>query len=440
MAKPIFIKVGGAGPYDPAAGTTDCNIPNLKGMDIFLDHVDPSTYSVLSTGGFRVNTPFVLDAEFFVMLSGISYGQDATDYTNGFCFSQVMGALFGRVGWKQPEGSANPILNSTNLISKGGRKFNDGSFHSLVTLLNIKATMEQENPGDADFNAFIEGLQRAVILRSLNGIFNNPEFIDQSLLYERFGGYLDTPIPNAGRFVGLQIKVPPAADLATQIDSVALYFTEDVTFNLYLFNDIKKAPVWVAPVTAVANTSTVVNLDSIVLNHIGSNNLGGIFYLGYFQDDLGSAQAIMENSSRFKTNKPYSAAMIETEAVGSNDFNRKNIGYNIYQGYGLNPHISVFRDHSWQIVKKASLFDNILGLQMSAQIIEMIMFTKRSNGDERVLRDSTTQLSAGLDLNGAIPVSDGPQTTGIKKQITQEAGRMKDSFFPKAKAQSVSIC
>lgn len=440
MAKPIYIKVGGAGPYDPVAGATDCDIPILKGMDIYLDNVAPSAYSVLSTGGFRVVTPFVLNAEFYVMQSGISYGSESTGYTNGFCFAQVMAAMFGRVGWKQGTDSKNPVVNSTNLISKSGRYFNDGSYHALVSLQNIKAIMEQENPSDADFNSFIEGLQRAVILRSLNGIFSNPEFIDQSLLYERYGGYTDTPITNAGKFVGVQIKVPPAADLAVQIDSVSLYFTEDVTFNLYLFNDTKAAPVWVGEVEAVANTATVVNLTDIVLGHIGGNNLGGIFYLGYFQDHLGSAKAIRESASRFKTNKPYSVSMIEVAKVGSNDFDRRNIGYNIYQTYGINLHISVFRDHSWQIVKKAGLFDNVIGLQMAAQVIEMTLYTTRSNGTERVLKDSTAQLSAGLDLNGAVPVSDGPQTTGLKKQIAQELNRMKESFYPKAKPQSVSLC
>lgn len=438
MAKPIYIKVGGSGPYDPAAGATDCNIPALAGMDIYLDNVAPALYTVLSTGGFRVTTPFVLNAEFFVMQSGIAYGTDATNYTNGFDFNQVISALFGRLGWKQPTGT-NPVINSTNLIAKSGRRFNDGSFHSLVTLQNIKATMEQEAASDADFNTYIEGLQRSIILRSLNGIFNQPEFIHQTLLYERFG-YMDTPIENSGKFVGVRIKVPPAADMAVQLDSVALYFTEAATFNLYLFNDAKLAPVWTGSVTTVANTQTIVNLTDIVLNHIGGNNHGGVFYFGYFQDDIGTAKAIRESASRFKTSTPYSATMIEVEATGANNFDRNNIGFSIFQTYGINLHISVFRDHTQQIVRKAALFDNIIGLQMAAQTVEQIMYNRRSNGDERVLRDNASSLQASLDLNGVAPISDGPQTTGLKQQITAELKRMKDNFFEKPKAMSVGIC
>jgi len=439
MAKPIYIKVGGAGPYDPAAGTTDCNIPILKGADIYLDNVAPNLYTVLSTGGFRVLTPFVLNTEYYVMQSGISYGTDTTTYTNGFCFAQVMSALFGRVGWLQTTTAADPVLNATNLISKSGRKFNDGSFHSLVTLKNIKGVMEQENANDAAFNAYIEGLQRAVLLRSLNGIFNEPEYLCQGLLYQRWGSQ-DAVIENTGKFVAWKITAPPAADLATQIDSVSLYFTEDVTFNLYLFNDVKKTAVWVGEVTAQAWNQTVVNLDDIVLNHIGGNNLGGVFYFGYFQDDLGTAKAIREQYSDFVVNRPYGATMVEATTDGAANFVRNNIGYSVYQAYGINLHISVFRDHTWQIVKKAGLFDNVNGLQMAAQVIEMITYSTRSNGTERLLKTETSALNASLDLMGVAPVSDGPKTTGIRSQITKELERMKASFFPKAKPRSVRLC
>lgn len=437
--KPIYIKVGGTGPYDPAAGTTDCNIPSLKGMDIYLVSVAPSLYTILSTGGFRVITPFTLNSEYYVQASGIGYGTDETNYTNGFNSSLVYAALFGRVGWAQPADAASPVLNSVNLISKSGRNFNDGSFHTLVTLDNIKATMEQKDASDADFNAYLEGLQKAAQLKALNGVFNEPEFIDQSLLYTRWG-YVDTPIANAGKFIACRIKVPPAADLAVQIDSVGLYFDGAATFNLYLFNDSKLAPVWVGSVTTVANTQTVINLSDIVLNHIGGNNLGGVFYFGYFQNDLGSVRAIRESSTRFSISKPYSASMIEAVPVGSNDFQRNNIGYSIFQTYGINPHLSVFRDHTQQITRKATLFDNLQGLQMAVMVLELITYSKRSNADERVLKDTSGQINASLDLQGAAPMSDGPRTVGLKTMIQKEALRVKNSFFPPAQPQSIEIC
>lgn len=443
MIKPIYIKVGGAGPYDPAAGATECNIPYLKGMELYLEKSEvgtmvPGTYSALSTGGFSVVTPFVLNDEYFIHLSGLSYGTGATDYSNGFCLSKVNSALFGRVGWLQPTDADAPVINSTNLLSKSGRYFNDGSFHALSTVQNIKSIMEDAGANTSVLNSHLERMQKSVIARALNGVFCEPEYIEQTLLYKRHGGN-KTLLPNDEKFIGVRFIVPSSPDLAIQIDSIGLLFDSDVTFNLYLFNDIKQAPVWTSEVTAVANTQVVAELADVVLNYIGGENHGGIFYLGYFQDELGSAKAIRESDVHFVCNTIFGYQMIESEAIGANDFNRSEISYTM-QSNGLNPHVSVFRDHTWQIVKKASLFDNVIGMQMAIQVIESIMFSKRSNSDERVLKDTGAQLSASLDLNGVAPVSDGPQTFGIKAQVLKELQRLRKSFYPVAKSQSVNVC
>lgn len=445
MSKPIQIIVGGGGQYDPVAGTTDYNNPNLKGVDGWIENEGYGPwkyedYQIFANGGFRLlnGFKFVQDDVFFFHQSGFLFSTTTGSYTNGFNLSKVLSALFGRVGWMQPLGTGNPVLNANNLLSKGGRFFNDSSFHALVTLLNIKSIMEATNASDIDFNTYIEQLQKSIIMRCLNGVFNPPEYICQSLLYDRWG-YNDVPITNNNKFVGIRIKVPPVVDLATQIDSVALYFDTDVTFNLYLFNDVKKVPVWTGEVDAVANTQTIITLDDIVLNHIGDANHGGAFYLGYFQSDLGDAKAIRENDVTFKCNAPYAAIMIEAADLGGHEFDKQNIGYSL-QSNGLNPHLSVFRDHTWQIVKKASLFDNVIGLQMAAQIVEQIIFSTRSNKDERVLKEHTDKAIGYMELNGVMPISDSPHTTGLKKQIAQELARMKESFFPKQKAITVNIC
>lgn len=444
MSKPIVITVGGAGPYDPVAGETDVIVPSIKGLDFYVGApgygpIPYSDYSALSAGGFRLIRPLQDTDKYWIYVTGLLYGNDTVgSYTNGFDFNKVLNALFGRIGWMQTADS--PVLDTTNLISRGGRKFNDGSFHALITLNNIKAIMEQAGASDLDYNAYLVSLQRAIILRTLNGVFNEPELICQSLLYDRWSyGSNDQPVINAGKFVGVQIKVPPRLDMATQIDSVGLYFDSDVTFNLYLFNDIKKTPVYTIQVTAVANDQTVIDLTDVILNYIGGSNHGGVFYLGYFQDDLGSAKAILENNVSFKGNTPYGAITIEAAATGATEFNRSNISYSL-KSNGLNPLLSVFRDHTWQVVKKASLFDNLIGLQMSAQVVEQSLFANRSNSTERAVKEGMDKVQASMELSGVAPISDGPKTTGLRKQIEQELNRVKNSFFPKAKAMSVSLC
>ena len=443
MQKPIEITVNGAGPYDPVAGTSDCNIPTLTGQDLWISKAgygpyNYSLYSVISTGGFRlIGDTFQPNEKFFVFAVGVAFGTTSGTYTNGFNYAKVVSALFGRVGWGQSAG--DPVLNSNNLLSKSGRLFNDGSFHSLVNLSNINQVMDKAGVSDVDFNTYLEALQKAVILRTLNGVFCTPEYISQSLLYTRWNSN-DEVINNGGKFVGVRIKVPPAENISVQLDSVALYFNEAKTFNLYLFNDVKKAPIWTGSITTVANSQVIVNLSDIVLGHLGGDNHGGIFYFGYFQNDLGTAKAIDESNINYPGYRfMYLAHHFESDSVGASDFDRKEISTTTTT-FGINPHISVFRDHTWQIIAKAALFDNVIGLQMAAQVIEQTLYSARSNSGERSLKDAIDKNMGSLALEGYAPISDGPQTVGLKKQIAAELMRMRDSFFPKAKPQIISLC
>jgi hypothetical protein len=445
MVQPIQITVGGDGAYDPIAGDTEYNNPDLAGINGFVDKSGYGTwgyenYQILSTGGFELlnGLTFTNGEVMFFHPTSLNYNTTVTGYTNGFYFNKVINALFGRVGWMQAAGSDNPTLNSTNLLSKSGRYFNDGSFHSLCTLLNLKAVMELSDATDNQFNAFIEQLQKSVILRCLNGVFSEPEYISQGLLY-RTNRYSQTTIDNNGQFVGVRFKVPPVSNIATQLDSVSLLFNGDVTFNLYLFHESKLDPVSTIEVEATANTQTVVDLYNIVLNFINSETLSGNFYLGYFQDDLGSVKAIREQDIIITCNQPFGFSMFESDATGATSFNRDEIAYTSVP-HGLNVHVSCFRDHTWQIVKKAGLFDNVIGLQMAAQIVEQVMFSSRSNSGERALKDQVNNVIGMMELDGSAPISDGPVTTGLRKQITQELQRVKKSFHPTVNPQTVSLC
>lgn len=445
MIKPVEIVVGRGGLYDPISGATECPMPAFAGQQLWIEKTgygpyDYDKYQELSAGGWKLigGTTFGANGErWYVHFTGLSYGTGQTSYTNGFNYSQVVSALFGRVGWRQPSISGSPVLNSVNTTSKGGRVYQD--FHSLITIANLKAVMEEVAATDSALNAYLEAIQRGIILQCVNGVFNEPEYITQKLLFNRSWNVNDQIVNNSGYFVGVQLRVPPTPDIAIQIDSVALYFDAAVTFNLYLFNDAVKAPLEVIEVTTVANSQTLVNLSDIVLNYIGGSNLGGSFYIGYFQDDIGSTKAYWEQGCQYSRDSYYWSYIEANRKPAEYDFDRQNVRRNNVN-YGLNLHVSTFRDHTQQIVKKAALFDNVIGLQMAAQVVEKVIYSTRSNGEERILKEAAAQIGAQMDLNGVAPISDSPNTTGLKKQISQELSRLKQSFFPKPKAQSVSLC
>lgn len=445
MFKPFEIVVGRGEQYDPAPNTTDCNIPVIKGMVIWVEKIgygqyDYNKYSVLSAGGFRLtDTTFTSGERFAVHVEGMAYGTAASSYTNGFNLAQVMSALFGRIGWVQPDAADSPVINSTNLLSKSGRKFNDGSFHAVVTVRNIKSNMEEAKASDNHLNTYLETLQRAAIMKSLANVFNRPEYLSQGLLYNTFSFNREL-VTSGNDFVGIEIYLPPATDKAVQIDNVSILLDSDKTFNLYLYNSHKKLPVWVGEVSVVANEQTVVNLSDIVLTHMGGANHGGVFYFGYYQSDLGAAKAYNHSYKQEDHEHFFRWRFMESDKAASEyDFDRTNIRYS-NNSYGLNVHLSAFVDHSWQVAQKAALFDNVVGLQLSHQVLEMVVYAKRSNSDNRDLKDMLPSALLMADVRGISQISNVPKIQSLREMIELEEARLRDSFYGKPKPMSVSLC
>lgn len=445
MSKPIQITVGGAGEYDPAVGTTDYVNPSLAGKEFYISKagygiVTYSSYQVLATGGFRLlGGPTFLSSEVYFVTITAENSEAATNssYTNGFNYNRVMNAMLQRIGFKQPTEAAYAIVNSSNLTANSGRYYDD--FHALVSAKNIREVQPDANISDVNFNAHLESLKRAAIMRSLNGVLNVTEQISRTLLYEREENQQTEYVTNDNKFVGFEIKTPPDDSFAVQIESATLLFDSNVTFNLYLFKDGKKSPLIVREVTAIAYEQTVVNFSDIILGHIGQATKGTRFYFGYFQADLGSARAIDEEYESWHTQRCFSAIGMYSNQTTGYDFDRSNV-YRTYDNFGINLEISTFRDHTNAVVKKAHLFDELQGLQMAYSVLESIIYSTNRNQTQSILTDQITKAGLQLELQGAIAAPDSPQVEGLSKRIKRELERVRKEFYPKAKAQSVSLC
>lgn len=446
MNKPFEIVVDRGGALDPVSGTTDCALPAFAGMQIWVEKIGYGTYDydkwqAISGGGFRLlgaGNLFIPGERFYVHFTGLTYGTDQSSYTNGFNLSQVMSALYGRVGWRQPTITDSPVLTSINTLTKGGRVYQD--FHRLITVENVKDVIEEVGATDAALNDYLEAIQRGIILQAVNSVFKGPnacEYRTQKVLFNRNWSPNDQPIINKGNFVYSLFRLPPKPDLGVQVDAVTLYFDSDVTFNLYVYHDAIKAPLAVIEVSAVADTQTLVTLPDVVLNYIGSRNLGGTIYIGYFQDDIGAAKAYYESYCD-RSSDVYFWSFGESDRVpGEHNFVRRSPRLNNVN-YGLNFHVSTFRDHTAQIVRKAVLFDELIGLQMAAQMIEQIIYTTRSNSKERILKEASEQINAQMDLNGVAAISESPRTTGLRQRIVKEQTTIYNSFFPPAKPSIIN--
>lgn len=442
MQKPIPIKVG-AGGVNPTIGATDYNNPAFAGVEGYYTRsgfgiMDYTDYQILSTGGMRLlNWQFAADELYFFVPTGVTYSTPGGDYTNGFNLSAVMVAMFGRIGWRNSTITDKTMLgNVSSTMSKSGRYFNDA--HSLVSLTNLFACQEDPDISVNDFNAYLDAKQRASIMRALNGVLNGREMFEQVLLFDRYG-LNDTPITNSGRFCYFEIVLAKDFNIAIQIEALTLLFDSNVTFPLYLFKDGKASPVWSMQVTAVANEATVVNISDLILNYIGAGTKGHRFFFGYFQDDLGAARAIWEQPEMFNKTRCFRAQGAETNRIGNTiNFNRNQPSYT-YKNYGLNIQFSSFKDWTNSIISRANLFDELILLMMAYSVLETIVYSVRSNGSERILRENVDKYNVMFEMNGAAPISNSPYMTGLNKRIERELMRVKKGFYPQPKASTLNF-
>ena len=363
----------------------------------------------------------------------------AASMTNGFDLSRVFPAFQGRLGWHDSAETAVPRLSTANKQATSGRYYDRG-IHKAVTLANYFYSQEDPAISESDFNQLLQDEDQAVIMRCMNAVFNKPQLIEHKSNYIRTANIRNTIIPNGNNAAGYRINVA-AGNYAVVINNVSLLFNGDVTFPLYLFNDLKKPPVYTKQVSAVANTQTVVNLEW-VMNYINTNgdtnsHIGGVWYLLYFQSDLGSVRAIDEQMNMWQDTRIFGAFPFQAPQIGSTvDFNRINPSVN-FRSYGLNLEMSSYRDYTQKIVENPQLFDEARLLTMAINVIEQVKFSTRSEGTIRNIQPLVANVELEMQRPGA---SDHfSYASNLKKQLEREFKRLNDTFWPEQQAQSVSI-
>lgn len=343
----------------------------------------------------------------------------------------VSSALFTRVGWQQPAQGDYAILTGDNLVSLSGLYFTD--YHKAVTIKNIKETFEDADISDVDFNSALERMQKAAINRVLQGVFNRDYVIEQLQLYSRDEMKETESVTNAGKFVGIRIKVAQDTSYAVRINALSLLFTEAKIFNMYCFHSVKGL-IWTKSVTVVANEETVVNVTDLIVSHSEPTYKGGEFYIGYFQDDLGTCQALEYEQVQYKQAMIFSHYGVEFQGLTSVTFDSETLTETA-ENYGINLEMTSLRDFTQVICRNPYVFDEAVGLQMAIDCVELMINTTRSNMTERLTKDQLSQLYN--DLNLATGSDQMPYTAGLKTRLTRELQRLNRNFFPPSKIEIV---
>jgi len=356
--------------------------------------------------------------------------------SNGFDETLVIPALTKRKGWEQPTlASFGPVLTGDVITNESGLAYNrDHAACSPVTLL---AVQEDSGISSANFNNYLLGLQSAVIMDALNGIFMLPQMIEgPKAIFSKNFRTAFKPIPNTSDFCGWQLDVAEG-DYAVKIDAVALIMSAPCTVTLYLYNDVVAAPLWTQVVTVPAAASQyVVNLDDLVLHYSDDTHKTGTFFFGYYQDEI-AGQDVTALDVYLNSFNSYNMVGYQCFQATS-DFAAKTFVRSMYQTnyrtFGLNLEMSSYNDFTNTIVRNASQFDRLLGMCMTAKCISEVMASTRSNGTQRISERQLEALSRTLEGNLQNTLYEFgvniPYRTGLKNKIEREMWRMTQTFLP----------
>ncbi|MCP4988944.1 MAG: hypothetical protein GY928_23670 [Colwellia sp.] len=336
----------------------------------------------------------------------------------------IKSLLFGRVGWRQPIIPNSITLSASNLQSDGDSVFQDAS--PFVSVANIKATCNNPSITEDQLNTYLEDLQKAVIVESVNKVLKGQSSYIESLnLYPRAKSFKNTIDNVNDTFVGFKFEKYTSDTLTSKIDSIELSFSEDKTFNIYLYNTNKLQPILTKSVTVKAKESTLIKLSDWFLGD-GESYIGGDFYMGYFQSDLGTCKAYKKDwelsnvqvNSKAETITPISLTGDATaKTIDHTDYNATS------ETHGLNLILNTYTDYTNLVSRNRELFDDLISYAMAARVIDIARATTDTNATEFKLSQNMEALD--FELYGDVK----QDVKGINAKYSEAIQEVKDVLF-----------
>lgn len=227
-------------------------------------------------------------------------------------------------------------------------------------------------------------------------------------------GSLNERIIKRGRFVGFLIRVSSQQGLQVVIDSIGLQIDTNINLPIYLYHSSLAEPLNILQLsTTKAPSFGWNNVTDLVLRANDSNfDSNGVFYIGYFEDDLiGQAQAIQRTSTWLKepciscSDFNYQSYKTWSKYVYLNAFsipasyatngmniaeNTSRITFDSTTNWGLNLSLSVNCDLTDTIIKNKNNYADALGMKVALKLLNEIAMTTRMN----VIADTTRALAA----------------------------------------------
>lgn len=309
-----------------------------------------------------------------------------------------------------------------------GRYFEQ--FHPYCNLANLGPAIQQDltvgGLGVTPSTSFLVDLEEGMITSLVAAVFNQPQMLQDTMIYDRKLRQ-DNAWTNTGKFCGYRIYIA-SGEYVAAIRKASFIFNGAATFNLYLYQDMNPVPLYTQQVTTIAGQEVYVDLtDWIVKYNNGSSAQGGVYYIGYYQNDLGAVQALDQFVSQWNQTYAFGYTAFETPQTGAGTFNRIAIPYS-FVTYGMNLVVETYKEFTHRIIKNASMFDEAMGLAMAVIAIGYQAMNVRTNVTTRLTEDTAAKLYGEINNSGDSK-DINPYVAGLKMQLRRELKKLSDNFF-----------
>jgi len=313
----------------------------------------------------------------------------------------VVPAYSNVLGWRQHHDTSEITIPTPLTVTETGEYFQQK--HPALALDIIQALI----PENYDLDKYLTD----VVTDSTNEIFNDliqyrqlkeygKTLLEQSTLLNKYGSLRDK-IVNQSRFVGFQIRPKAMTGLKAVVNAIGLQFDGATTFKVYLYHSSKKAPLKEIDVTTTGDgwDWTLTNEELSAYN--GAEYHGGIFILGYYQDDLIADGVSAINYSNFDWNKGecsscnsnyytlwrqirkhfqvYPIYVPQGSYTVGEMFDLNDAFYTNDQSFGLNLKFTAECDLTDFFIQNKFAFKNLLGLKVVHKVLNMMKFSQQIN-------------------------------------------------------------
>lgn len=314
--------------------------------------------------------------------------------------------LSGVVGWRQPLETEFAILDAANLTSSSGLIFQ--GVHRLVTVENIKNSLP-ESLSDAEFNTELLNMQKDAIQKIVQSVFQlkkprTKALLDKLRLYDN-ANVKDDLLPSvAGRWVGYEIDLAKNNNLKVVIDALGSEFNGiQAGVTISLFHSSQKAAVVTFSLDTIALDSKFDDLTGFIMDYL--TFVGGTYYIGYEQDDLGVVQALGRSFDVSEVpNKPkhFDIRPIRVENyVGPDLFDIDDIEISS-ETHGLNFEFTTTADITNLISDQKQTFADLISKQMAIDVLTTMIYSIRTNAIKEETRRMALLELKGTDKNRKI--------------------------------------